>query len=104
VANRLDQDAVKRRQRAQQVAQHRYQLDLPGTGTRVVDEARAGIIVRGIAGWQYDGPFGSRVSYSQSRWLGESAGTTPAGSTRWYRHCGNPAPGSTRRSSNWPPR
>jgi putative transposase len=71
VVNTFDQDAVKRRQRAQQVALHRYQLICPALEPGLSTKQR-GTIVRGIAGRRHDGPFGSRVSYSREtldRWI-----------------------------------
>ena len=71
MVNTFDEDAVKRRQRAQQVALHRYQLICPALEPGLSTKQR-GIIVRGIADRQHDGPFGSRVSYSREtldRWI-----------------------------------
>ena len=71
MVNGFDQDAVKRRQRAQQVALHRYQLICPALEPGLSTKQR-GTIVRGIAGRQHDGPFGSRVRYSREtldRWI-----------------------------------
>jgi transposase InsO family protein len=71
VVNTFDEDAVKRRQRAQQVALHRYQLICPALEPGLSTKQR-GKVVRGIADRQHDGPFGSRVSYSREtldRWI-----------------------------------
>ena len=71
MANDFDQDAVKRRQRAQQVALHRYQLICPALEPGLSPKQR-GKVVRGIPGRQHAGPFGSRVSYSREtldRWI-----------------------------------
>jgi transposase InsO family protein len=67
----FDQDAVKRRQRAQQVALHRYQLICPALEPGLSTKQR-GKVVRGIAGRDHDGPFGGRVRYSRDtldRWI-----------------------------------
>ena len=67
----LDEDAVKRRQRAQQVALFRYQLIGPALEPGLSTKQR-GKLVRGIAAQSHDGPFGGQVSYSQDtldRWI-----------------------------------
>jgi transposase len=71
VVNGTDQDAVKRRQRAQQVALFRYQLICPALGPALSTKQR-GKLVRGIAGRSHDGPFGGQVRYSRDtldRWI-----------------------------------
>ena len=67
----FDQDAVKRRQRAQQVALFRYQLICPALEPGLSTKQR-GKVVRGIAGHSHDGPFGGQVRYSRDtldRWI-----------------------------------
>lgn len=71
VVNGFDQDAVKRRQRAQQVALFRYQLICPALEPGLSTKQR-GKLVRGIAGRSHDGPFGGQVRYSRDtldRWI-----------------------------------
>ena len=71
MVNGFDQDAVKRRQRAQQVALFRYQLICPALEPGLSTKQR-GKIVRGIAGRSHDGPFGGQVRYSRDtldRWI-----------------------------------
>ena len=71
MVNTFDQDAVKRRQRAQQVALFRYQLICPALEPGLSTKQR-GKLVRGIAGRDHDGPFGGRVRYSRDtldRWM-----------------------------------
>ena len=67
----FDEDAVKRRQRAQQVALFRYQLICPALEPGLSTKQR-GKVVRGIAGRSHDGPFGGQVRYSRDtldRWI-----------------------------------
>ncbi|HEY5149926.1 MAG TPA: helix-turn-helix domain containing protein [Mycobacterium sp.] len=69
--NTFDGDAVKRRERAQQVALFRYQLICPALEPGLSTKQR-GKIVRGIAGDSHDGPFGGQVRYSRDtldRWI-----------------------------------
>jgi len=71
VVNAFDEDAVKRRQRAQQVALCRYQLICPALEPGLSTKQR-GKVVRGIAGRSHDGPFGGQVRYSRDtldRWI-----------------------------------
>jgi putative transposase len=71
VVNGFDQDTVKRRQRAQQVALFRYQVICPALEPGLSTKQR-GTIVRGIAGRAHDGPFGGQVRYSREtldRWI-----------------------------------
>ena len=63
MVNTFDEDAVKRRQRAQQVALFRYQLICPALEPGLSTKQR-GKVVRGIAGRSYDGPFGGQVRYA----------------------------------------
>ena len=66
-----DQDGVKRRQRAQQVALFRYQLICPALDPELSTKAR-GRIVRAIAAGTHAGPFGGQHSYSRDtldRWI-----------------------------------
>jgi putative transposase len=92
VANTHDQDGVRRRQRAQQVALFRYQLICPAPDPGLSTKAR-GMIVRAIAdGTHADaGPFGGQHPYSRDtldRWTrryragGFDALTLIAASTR----------------------
>ena len=71
VVSTFDEDAVKRRQRAQQVALFRYQLICPALEPGLSTKQR-GKVVRGIAGRSHDGPFGGQVRYSRDtldRWI-----------------------------------
>ena len=71
MVNTFDEDAVKRRQRAQQVALFRYQLICPALEPGLSTKQR-GKVVRGIAGRSHDGPFGGQVRYSRDtldRWI-----------------------------------
>jgi putative transposase len=71
VVSTFDEDAVKRRQRAQQVALFRYQLICPALEPGLSTKQR-GKLVRGIAGASHDGPFGGQVRYSRDtldRWI-----------------------------------
>jgi len=71
VVNTFDEDAVKRRQRAQQVALFRYQLICPALESGLSTKQR-GKVVRGIADRNHDGPFGGQVRYSRDtldRWI-----------------------------------
>jgi putative transposase len=71
VVNTFDEDAVKRRQRAQQVTLFRYQLICPALEPGLSTKQR-GKVVRGIAGRSHDGPFGGQVRYSRDtldRWI-----------------------------------
>jgi len=71
VVNTYDEDSVKRRQRAQQVALFRYQLICPALESGLSTKQR-GKVVRGIAGRNHDGPFGGQVRYSRDtldRWI-----------------------------------
>jgi len=64
-------DAVKRRERAQQVALFRYQLICPALEAGLSTKQR-GRIVRGIAERTHAGPFGEQVRYSRDtldRWI-----------------------------------
>ena len=71
MVNGFEQDAVKRRQRAQQVALFRYQLICPALEPGLSTKQR-GKLVRGIAARSHDGPFGGQVRYSRDtldRWI-----------------------------------
>ena len=71
MVNGFDEDAVKRRQRAQQVALFRYQLICPALEPGLSTKQR-GKVVRGIAARSHDGPFGGQVRYSRDtldRWI-----------------------------------
>jgi len=71
VVSTFDEDAVKRRQRAQQVALFRYQLICPALEPGLSTKQR-GKVVREIAGRRHSGPFGGEVSYSRDtldRWI-----------------------------------
>ena len=71
MVNGFEQDAVKRRQRAQQVALFRYQLICPALEQGLSTKQR-GKVVRGLAGRRHTGPFGGEVSYSRDtldRWI-----------------------------------
>lgn len=66
-----EQDDVRRRQRAQQVALFRYQLICPALDPDLSTKAR-GRIVRAIAAGTHPGPFGGQHSYSRDsldRWI-----------------------------------
>ena len=66
-----EQDDVKRRERAQQVALWRYQLICPALDPELSTKAR-GRIVRAIAARTHAGPFGGQHSYSRDsldRWI-----------------------------------
>ena len=66
-----DQDDVKRRARAQQVALFRYQVICPALDRGLSSKAR-GRVVRAIAAGAHAGPFGGQHSYSRDtldRWL-----------------------------------
>jgi transposase InsO family protein len=66
-----EQDDVKRRERAQQVALFRYQLICPALDPELSTKAR-GRIVRAIAARTHAGPFGGQHSYSRDsldRWI-----------------------------------
>ena len=66
-----EQDAVTRRQRAQQVALFRYQLICPALDAGLSTKAR-GRIVRAIAARSHAGPFGGQHRYSRDsldRWI-----------------------------------
>jgi transposase InsO family protein len=71
VVSTPEQDDVKRRERAQQVALFRYQLICPALDPGLSTKAR-GRIVRAIAGQQHAGPFGGQHRYSRDsldRWI-----------------------------------
>jgi putative transposase len=71
VASTHDQDGIKRRQRAQQVALFRYQLICPALDPVLSSRAR-GKIVRAIAAGTHAGPFGGQHRYSRDtldRWI-----------------------------------
>jgi hypothetical protein len=71
VVNGFDQDTVRRRQRAQQVALFRYQLICPALEPGLSTKQR-GVVVRGIASRAHEGPFGGQVRYSREtldRWI-----------------------------------
>jgi transposase InsO family protein len=66
-----EQDGVKRRARAQQVALFRYQLICPALEPGLSTKAR-GRVVRALAARTHAGPFGGQVSYSRDtidRWI-----------------------------------
>ena len=66
-----DQDDVRRRARAQQVALFRYQVICPALDRGLSSKAR-GRVVRAIAAQAHAGPFGGQHSYSRDtldRWL-----------------------------------
>ena len=66
-----EQDDVKRRERAQQVALFRYQVICPALDPELSTKAR-GRIVRAIAARTHAGPFGGQHSYSRDsldRWI-----------------------------------
>lgn len=66
-----EQDDVKRRERAQQVALFRYQLICPALDPELSTKAR-GRIVRAIAARTHAGPFGGQHRYSRDsldRWI-----------------------------------
>jgi putative transposase len=71
VVSRHDQDSVRRRTRAQQVALFRYQLICPALDPGLSSKAR-GRVVRAIAAQAHDGPFGGQHHYSRDtldRWI-----------------------------------
>jgi transposase InsO family protein len=71
VVSRHEEDDVKRRTRAQQVALFRYQLICPALDPELSTKAR-GRIVRAIAGKEHAGPFGGQHRYSRDtldRWI-----------------------------------
>jgi putative transposase len=71
VVSTPEQDDVKRRQRAQQVALFRYQLICPALDPGLSTKAR-GRIVRAIAARSHAGPFGGQHRYSRDsldRWI-----------------------------------
>jgi transposase InsO family protein len=71
VASTPEQDDVRRRQRAQQVALFRYQLICPALDPDLSTKAR-GRIVRAIAAGTHAGPFGGQHRYSRDtldRWI-----------------------------------
>jgi putative transposase len=71
VASTHDEDGIRRRQRAQQVALFRYQLICPALDPELSTKAR-GRIVRAIAAGTHAGPFGGQHSYSRDtldRWI-----------------------------------
>ena len=83
MVNTLEQDDVKRRQRAQQVALFRYQLICPALDPGLSTKQR-GRIVRAHRRPQ---PMparsaGSSPVFAATPWTGGSAATGPAGSTR----------------------
>jgi transposase InsO family protein len=66
-----EQDDVRRRQRAQQVALFRYQLICPALDPELSTKAR-GRVVRALAARTHAGPFGGQQSYSRhtlDRWI-----------------------------------
>jgi transposase InsO family protein len=66
-----EQDDVRRRQRAQQVALFRYQLICPALDPGLSTKAR-GRVVRGLAAQSHAGPFGGQQSFSRhtlDRWI-----------------------------------
>ena len=66
-----EQDDVRRRQRAQQVALFRYQLICPALDPELSTKAR-GRIVRALAAQPHAGPFGGQQEYSRhtlDRWI-----------------------------------
>ncbi|MHB1163895.1 MAG: DDE-type integrase/transposase/recombinase [Candidatus Nanopelagicales bacterium] len=71
MASTPEQDEVRRRQRAQQVALFRYQLICPALDPDLSTKAR-GRIVRAIAAGTHAGPFGGQHRYSRDtldRWI-----------------------------------
>jgi transposase InsO family protein len=71
VVSTPEQDALTRRQRAQQVALFRYQLICPALDAGLSTKAR-GRIVRAIAARSHAGPFGGQHRYSRDsldRWI-----------------------------------
>jgi putative transposase len=71
VVSEFDADAVKRRERSQQVALFRYQLICPALEAGLSTKQR-GKIVRDIASRSHAGPFGGQVRYSRDsldRWI-----------------------------------
>jgi putative transposase len=71
VVSTREQDEVRRRERAQQVALFRYQLICPALDPGLSTKAR-GRIVRAIAARQHAGPFGGQHTYSRDsldRWI-----------------------------------
>jgi len=62
VVSTPEQDNVRRRQRAQQVALFRYQLICPALDPGLSTKAR-GRIVRAIAAGTHPGPFGGQHSW-----------------------------------------
>jgi putative transposase len=71
VVSTPEQDDIKRRQRAQQVALFRYQLICPALDPDLSTKAR-GRIVRAIAARSHAGPFGGQHCYSRDsldRWI-----------------------------------
>jgi transposase InsO family protein len=71
VVSTPEQDDVKRRERAQQVALFRYQLICPALDPDLSTKAR-GRIVRAIAARSHAGPFGGQHCYSRDsldRWI-----------------------------------
>ncbi|TDO26067.1 Mu transposase-like protein [Kribbella sp. VKM Ac-2527] len=71
MASTHDQDGIKRRERAQQVALFRYQLICPALDPGLSTKAR-GKIVRAIAAGTHAGPFGGQHCYSRDtldRWI-----------------------------------
>ncbi len=71
MASTHDQDGIRRRQRAQQVALFRYQLICPALDPELSTKAR-GRIVRAIAAGTHAGPFGGQHCYSRDtldRWI-----------------------------------
>jgi putative transposase len=71
VVSTPEQDDVKRRERAQQVALFRYQLICPALDPSLSTKAR-GRVVRALAAQTYAGPFGGQHRYSRDsldRWI-----------------------------------
>ena len=71
VVGGFDQDAVKRRERAQRVTLFRYQLICPALEAGLSTKQR-GKVVRDIASRPHEGPFGGQVRYSRDtldRWI-----------------------------------
>jgi putative transposase len=71
-----DRDAVTRRQRAQTIALWRWSLIEPAMDPALTSRQR-GRVVRGIAGREHAGPFGTRVSVSRKtvdRWIAARRG------------------------------
>jgi putative transposase len=71
VVSTPEQDDVKRRERAQQVALFRYQLICPALDPSLSTKAR-GRVVRAIAAQTHAGPFGGQHRYSRDsldRWI-----------------------------------